>query len=41
MNKLIPFSGMVDENWEIFVIEDPSEFEPRHLSRRRPRSARH
>ncbi|KAK5657332.1 hypothetical protein OQA88_3397 [Cercophora sp. LCS_1] len=23
MAKLIPFSGMVDEDWEIFVIEDP------------------
>ncbi len=23
MSKLIPFSGMADENWEIFVIEDP------------------
>jgi len=23
MRKLIPFSGMADEKWEIFVIEDP------------------
>ncbi|KAK1751232.1 mitochondrial metalloendopeptidase OMA1 [Echria macrotheca] len=23
MRKLIPFSGMADENWEIFVIDDP------------------
>ncbi|KAH8881541.1 hypothetical protein GQ53DRAFT_471920 [Thozetella sp. PMI_491] len=24
MSRLIPFSGMVDEEWEIFVIEDPN-----------------
>lgn len=23
MEKLIPFSGMADEPWEVFVIEDP------------------
>lgn len=23
MDKLIPFSGMADEPWEVFVIEDP------------------
>ncbi len=43
MRKLIPFSGMVDENWEIFVIDDPSKlaphpgcsfFEPIHTSAR-------
>lgn len=30
MRKLIPFSGMVDENWEIFVIDDPSKLAPHH-----------
>jgi len=24
MRKLIPFSGMADENWEIIVIDNPS-----------------
>jgi hypothetical protein len=28
MRKLIPFSGMADEDWQVFVIEDSSEGEP-------------
>jgi hypothetical protein len=27
MKKLIPFSGMAGEEWEIFVIEDPSRLQ--------------
>ncbi len=30
MRKLIPFSGMQGEDWEIFVIDDPSQYCP-HL----------
>lgn len=24
MRRLIPFSGLTDEKWEVFVIDDPS-----------------